>query len=303
MNEHKGTLEKAGMVIPKLLEDHDLLIPYKLHQAKVAWPQIAGKQIAKYSYIQKADSPTLVIAVLNSVWMNQLFMHKKLFIEKINAFINQSYVKDIQFVRSGKKPEAPTYETLQGEEQDELLVENLTDIVLPTEVVATIKRQTEGLPEALREKVERLRFTQEKRIIAHRAAGRAQCPYCGRFLHAKEEICYLCQLRIRQEKKKMLYAILVTMPWLTWDEVVAHQYVPGDETLYKELYNEIRRECIYKYIERIHHNCDTVEDDMMLALFITRKNPTEMTDAFIHNLTNKYRGKNDVSTHRRKSND
>ena len=90
---------------------------------------------------------------------------------------------------------------------------------------------------------------------------------------------------------------------LTLDELKAYGMIGDEGRLYEELYNEVRRECIYKYMERIYHGCDTPEDDMMLALLITRRNPTEMTDAFIRNLTEKYRRKSDVSSHRRTEND
>ena len=137
----------------------------------------------------------------------------------------------------------------------------------------------------------------------YQAAGVRQCPSCGRWLEKGEELCFICRLRARQEKKKAVYATVMDMPWLTLDELKAYGMIGDEGRLYEELYNEVRRECIYKYMERIYHGCDTPEDDMMLALLITRRNPTEMTDAFIRNLTEKYRRKSDVSSHRRTEND
>ena len=77
-------MEKAGLSIPKILERNRLLVPYKLYQAKLDWKTIVGPQIAKYSYIQGFDESVVQVAVLNSVWMNQLFMYKKKIIEAIN---------------------------------------------------------------------------------------------------------------------------------------------------------------------------------------------------------------------------
>lgn len=291
------------MAIPKILEEHKLLTPYKLYQAKLSWSEIVGVQIAKYSYIQQFDGQTVIVAVLNSVWMNQLFMHKKQLIEKINTFIHESYIRDIRLVRSGRKPAAVVYEKLDGEEERAFPAENLNNIILPKELVDKIYQETAHLPSRLQEQIRQLRFLQEKRKVAYMQAGRSVCPCCGRFLQPGETICYLCRLEIRQKKKKQLHDILIKMPWLTVEELTQHDYIPQGKKIYVELYNEIRRDCIYRYIERIHHNCDTAEDDMMLALFVTRKNPTEMTDSFIHNLAEKYRRKEDVSTHRRQSND
>ena len=296
-------MEKAGIAIPKILEENRLLTPYKLYQAKLSWSSIVGVQIAKYSYIQQFDQKTAVVAVLNSVWMNQLFMHKKQLIEKINTFIHEPYIRDIRFVRSGRKPAAVVYETFEGEEEESFPAENLKNIILPKALVDKIYQETAHLPARLQEQIRQMRFLQEKRKAAYTQAGRHVCPYCGRFLQPGETICYLCRLDIRQKKKKKLHDILIQMPWLTLEELKQHGYIPQEGKVYVELYNEIRRDCIYRYIERIHYQCDTAEDDTMLALFVTRKNPTEMTDSFIHNLAEKYRRKEDVSTHRRQSDD
>ena len=122
-------MEKAGIAIPKILEENRLLTPYKLYQAKLSWSSIVGVQIAKYSYIQQFDQKTAVVAVLNSVWMNQLFMHKKQLIEKINTFIHEPYIRDIRFVRSGRKPAAVVYETFEGEEEEAFPAEKLKNII------------------------------------------------------------------------------------------------------------------------------------------------------------------------------
>lgn len=302
MEERNHKMEQAGISIPKILEKHKLLTPYKLHQAKLDWKTIVGPQIAKYSYIRSFDDSVVQVAVLNSVWMNQLFMYKQKIIDAINEYIHEPFVTDIRFVRSGRKPDLGSYTNSSGEEE-ELRSGSIQHIRLSEETVRHIRQETASLPEALQEKMAQLRFAQAKRQTAYQTAGLQQCPGCGRWLEKGEELCFLCRLKARQEKKKAVYAILMKMPWLTLEEMKAHKLIPAESRLHEELYNEVRRECIYKYIERIHHDCDTPEDDMMLALLITRQNPTEMTDAFIQNLTKKYRSRHDVSSHRRAEND
>lgn len=295
-------MEQAGIAIPKVLEKNKLLLPYKLHQAKLDWKVIVGPQIAKYSYVQSIDGSVVQVAVLNSVWMNQLFMYKKKIIDLINDYIHEAFVTDIRFVRSGRKPARSTYLTNEGEEE-QVPVADIQNVLLSEETVRHIRKETDALPDALREKIAQLRFMQAKRQIAYRSSGMHQCPQCGRWLEKGESLCFLCRLQERQKKKQAVYAVLMQMPWLTLQDMKANQWIPAEGNLCEELYSEVRRECIYKYIERIHHDCDTPEDDMMLALFITRQKPTEMTDAFIHNLTNKYRRKQDVPSHRRSEND
>ena len=76
MEERSLELKKAGLAIPKVLEKNRLLLPYHLYQAKRDWKQIAGEQIAKYSYILDFKDKQVIIAVMNPVYMNYLFMYK-----------------------------------------------------------------------------------------------------------------------------------------------------------------------------------------------------------------------------------
>jgi len=90
----------------------------------------------------------------------------------------------------------------------------------------------------------------------------------------------------REEKKVKLTAILNEMPWLTWEDVQSLYQI---ESFQEKQYDEVRRNCIYRLIEKVYHNADTKEDDLFLSIFITRKKPHELTDRFIINLVNKYR--------------
>ena len=64
---------KAGLSIPAVLKENKLLTPYRFFQAKRDWPQIIGKQIAKYSYIKDIDKNCVIIE-FQFYMMNQLFM-------------------------------------------------------------------------------------------------------------------------------------------------------------------------------------------------------------------------------------
>ena len=68
MEERSLELKKAGLAIPKVLEKNRLLFAYyHLYQAKRDWKQIAGEQIAKYSYILDFKDKQVIIAVMNPV--------------------------------------------------------------------------------------------------------------------------------------------------------------------------------------------------------------------------------------------
>ncbi|OKY53592.1 hypothetical protein BSR42_06870 [Megasphaera cerevisiae] len=302
MEERHHKMEKASLSIPKILEKNKLLLPYQLYQVKLDWKKIAGPQIAKYSYIQNFEKNDVIIAVLNSVWMSHLFMYKKKLIEDINAYLQRDFIHDIRFVRRGNLPVKAVYDTVRGNNDTEEVTVNIKNIVLPESSVHMIRKETSVLPDGIRDKMAQLRFMQEKRRIAYEEKGIKRCPHCGRWLHKDEKLCLICQLAERQKMKMRLYSILIQMPWLTLEDMETYGYIPEKSNVYTLLYNEVRRDCIYKYIERVHHGYDNPEDDLFLALFITRKNPSELTADFIYNLTEKYRRKEDVPSYRRKSN-
>ena len=78
MDKRISRLDKAGKSIADVLEKNKLLFPYKMYQIKINWKYIMGPQMAKYSYIREFKKDIVVIGVLNSVWMNHLFLYKKI---------------------------------------------------------------------------------------------------------------------------------------------------------------------------------------------------------------------------------
>ena len=153
MEERSLELKKAGLAIPKVLEKNRLLLPYHLYQAKRDWKQIAGEQIAKYSYILDFKDKQVIIAVMNPVYMNYLFMYKNKIIEEINSYVGHRAIADVRFVKKGKKTVRPVYETLQGEREDVFPKETIRQVRLDDDTVARIRQETAHLAEGLREKV------------------------------------------------------------------------------------------------------------------------------------------------------
>jgi len=151
--------------------------------------------------------------------------------------------------------------------------------------VNTIKKVSDKCQEGLKEKIYRLQVAAKRRSKAYEAEGYIPCSGCGRWIEQNKD-CEYCLSEKNQEKKVKLTAILNEMPWLTWEDV---QSLYQRESFQEKQYDEVRRNCIYRLIEKVYHNADTKEDDLFLSIFITRKKPHELTDRFITNLVNKYR--------------
>lgn len=291
MAKRTHTLDKAGMAIPAVLQESKLLTPYRFFQAKRDWHTLMGEQIAKYSYIKDVQKHCVIIGVLNSVWMNHLFIYQQQIIDTLNDYIGEPFIESVRFVRSGRKPVPVVYESLSGEEEMDTPDITIRDVVLSPEYVAAVRKKTAPLPQALREKIEAACFAKEKRRLAYEAAGIRRCPRCGRWLEKGEDICLFCRREERQHKKQLVHDLLLQMPWLSLDDFCEIFPEAGKQRIYTELYNEVRRDCIYKLIERVYHGVDTSDDDLFLAMFITRLGPSQLTDDHIRNLTNKYRKK------------
>jgi hypothetical protein len=285
MNDSRKGMEKAGVAIPRVLEQGKLLAPYKLYKVKLNWKDIMGPQIAKYSYVRNIQGTTLVVAVLNPVWMNHLFMYKERIIQAVNDYCQENLVQDIRFMRSGKIPKRVVYETTDGEEVLPFPKQNLKTIVLPSQVVAKIHEDCAHLPDSLRPKVEQLRFSQERRKMAYASEKFIPCPRCGRWMTQDEKICFICSLKERSDRKQKIYDILIVSPGLTYEEITA-QY-PCSE----DLYNEVRRDCIYRIISKIRANCESPDEAKTLAQLVTRRPLDDIQEGFIHNLAEKYRRK------------
>lgn len=293
MEERSLELKKAGLAIPKVLEKNRLLLPYHLYQAKRDWKQIAGEQIAKYSYILDFKDKQVIIAVMNPVYMNYLFMYKNEIIEEINSYVGHRAIADVRFVKKGKKPVRPVYDTLQGEREDVFPKETISQVRLDDDTVARIRQETAHLAEGLREKVVQLRFAQAKRKKAYQLEGFVSCPCCGRWMAPGERQCLFCRSEARHALKRQIRAYLDDMPWLSWEAVAGYLKTDVTAAAEEQAYNEVRRNLIYTYIEKVYYEYDTAADDFTLAMLITRRVPGDIPPKFIENLVAKYRKKDD----------
>lgn len=293
MEERSLELKKAGLAIPRVLEKNRLLLPYHLYQAKRDWKQIAGEQIAKYSYILDFKDKQVIIAVMNPVYMNYLFMYKNKIIEEINSYVGHRAIADVRFVKKGKKPVRTVYETLRGETEDVFPKETISQVRLDDDTVARIRQETAHLPEGLREKVVQLRFAQAKRKKAYQLEGFVSCPRCGRWMAPSERQCLFCHSEERQALKRQIRAYLDDMPWLSWEAMAGYLKKAVTAAAEEQAYNEVRRNLIYTYIEKVYYEYDTAADDFTLAMLITRRVPGDIPPKFIENLVAKYRKKDD----------
>ena len=225
--------------------------------------------------------------------MNYLFMYKNKIIEEINSYVGHRAIADVRFVKKGKKPVRTVYETLQGEVENVFPKETIRQVRLDDDTVAHIRQETAHLAEGLREKVVQLRFAQAKRKKAYQLEGFVSCPRCGRWMAPGEKECLFCHSEARQALKRQIRAYLDDMPWLSWEAMASYLKAEVTAASEEQAYNEVRRNLIYTYIEKVYYEYDTEADDFILAMLITRRVPGDIPPKFIENLIAKYRKKDD----------
>ncbi len=77
-------------------ENRDLI------QLNMNWKRIVGKIIAEKSYVHKYENDRILVAVQNSVWLNELMLKKTFLINEIKEKLHIE-VKDMYFFIKAEK--------------------------------------------------------------------------------------------------------------------------------------------------------------------------------------------------------
>lgn len=95
-----------------MLPVKNLLHTYLNHEAdwKLSliknWPEIIGSLGTKVS-LEKVHEDTVVLAVYDSCWMQELYLLSPVLINSINKSLDQPRIKQVRFKQAGKKKEKP----------------------------------------------------------------------------------------------------------------------------------------------------------------------------------------------------
>lgn len=68
------------------------------------WPEIIGSLGSKIS-LEKVHEDTIVLAVYDSCWMQELYLLSPVLIASINKKLDQPRIKQVRFKQAGKKKE------------------------------------------------------------------------------------------------------------------------------------------------------------------------------------------------------
>lgn len=89
-------MNTLGQALKKLLQDLEIESQVYQYQAINFWPHIVGEKIARVTKAEKVERQILFVKVNNDSWRNELFYLKKEIIDKLNAKIGRTIIKDIR---------------------------------------------------------------------------------------------------------------------------------------------------------------------------------------------------------------
>ena len=80
----------------------EIKVHYQVYYLQEHWEEICGQNLAKHCYADSLEGSTLTIKTTSSLFANELYMMKKMLLEKINnALAGAFIVKDLKFYTAG----------------------------------------------------------------------------------------------------------------------------------------------------------------------------------------------------------
>lgn len=164
----------------------------KLREAMAVgyWSEIAGPQAAAASQAVQIVAGVLTVRTANGVWSQELGLHKRELIRKLNARLGAPLVKDIRFHAEGVQP--------QKETSTEVTAQELEAVVLPEEDRQQLNAELSRLSDIPDEKLRRLLQRNMEKSARWRRyrlnLGWKPCTRCGIVHSQPHPECPLCRL-------------------------------------------------------------------------------------------------------------
>lgn len=267
-----GGLEKVASSVSRLEERLFSNNPeYQLWKLQKAWEVIAGKAMARESFISRREDRTLVIQVTNSSWLQELMMLKQDILKRIQAVSGGISIDDIRFVTGDKwrRPKKPDFD-IPGIRPPERAVskgrvseEEKKKIALWTE---------KKLPESLRKSFQGMISACIAQKRGEEEAGWHPCAGCGILCPKNETYCFSCRLRMKRDEINRIILILRDEPHFQWDEM--QQWIPCSYQNYEQAWKQL----VHRYKEEIYLHHDTEETRRKLACMQLHRKYEDMSD-------------------------
>lgn len=136
---------------------------------------------------------------------------------------------------------------------------------------------------------------EEKRRLAEAAPPPPEyttCPACGCRMAKGLEICSVCDRQRREELRRKLAELLRIQPWLKYED--CRRYYACDKILFTSVRDNLKS----YYCEKVRLGFANKKESMLAALFVTGRQPEEITPQLFENTLAYLRRDKGVSAYR-----
>ncbi len=233
------------------------------------WKDFAGDMLAKESYIARADGKTLWIYAQNSVWMQELLMHREAILRRIQS---DTYGRRFGELRIAT---APAREKVSTETPVDVLRKKMADAQKPVSMPLTeaeknwVSQFTETYvtSDALRDTFRNFMKKSLETRKAETAAGFTPCKRCGKLCSEAETYCETCRIKMHEQVTQMIVLLLKESPHLLYGDVLAK--ITCDYAQYREA----RDVLIHRYKENYFRGTGTADELRALLALLIHKAP------------------------------
>lgn len=113
----QNRLRPAGETLAEVLKNMGLDRKTREHQAAVFWGEIVGEQISKSTRVEKVRDGVLYVDCKNSVWANELLLHKEEILKRIGDRVGGNVIRDVRFSGRGWSKALEKEEEAQAEKE------------------------------------------------------------------------------------------------------------------------------------------------------------------------------------------
>lgn len=189
MEFRKMPLQRMGGVVSKALKDLGFTHKILMHQAGNKWDEVVGEHIAKASAVDTVRDGILFVCCKNSVWCNELMLHKEDIIKRLNKAVGSKVITEIRFTSRGFK--AAKEKVSKASESS--VVRGLNKITLNTQETQKISQITESIPsEELSFRIQKAIQTAKRLREYKLQEGWKPCNKCGNLFEGQGDICKGC---------------------------------------------------------------------------------------------------------------
>lgn len=241
--EMKNVKEIIGEAIKKSRKLKEGLI-------KGNWSIIIGEELSKKSYVASIKDQILIIHVENSVYLQHFSFMKKDIINKVNAYLDLAYIRDIQF-------------RISKMEIEEYFKERKEEVKFEPEKIfldRKIEEETEKIVEQIsdkkiKNKIKKLILLSQKKEKFFLEKGSKKCIDCGLIFQGTKARCIICENKLRKQKLELIYGIIKENMNITFEGV---KLVLSDfrESEFEDMKQEIKS----KYHKLMHK---AIKEDKM----------------------------------------